>query len=70
MTQPDKTRIDEILAQIQALSPHERDQLFERLADFEALRLRRAVQYQKERLSSQADAENDAANCPPEQGRH
>lgn len=54
------SEIDQILAQIETLSPQDREQLFERLAGFEALRLRKAVQVQKERLSSQADGEGFA----------
>lgn len=58
--------IERIFAEIQALTPQEREQLFEKMADFEALRLRKAIQVQKEHLSSQAEAQGHSTGTVPE----
>lgn len=53
------SQVEKILDDIQSLSPQERESLFERLADFEALRLRKALQAQKALLRDQSEKSPD-----------
>lgn len=55
------SQVEKILDDIQSLSPQERESLFERLADFEALRLRKALQAQKALLRDQSEKSPDEA---------
>lgn len=51
------SKVEQLLTEIRSLSDQEREELFEKLTDFESLRLRKALQAQKTQLREQFEAE-------------